>query len=133
MFLPCGFLGDGASIRQGLNSLTVDGSPWHFMLLTVTVFASFLGGCLFFEAGWALDVGTRASWSPLVGGSPWVVGTCSVEVVGRVVGLTIARLVLMVGDVAIAVVVDDGTDGIVAVGAEVVVTAFEVVDFSPFL
>ena len=56
-----------------------------------------------------------------------------VEVVGRVVGLTIARLVLMVGDVAIAVVVDDGTDGIVAVGAEVVVTAFEVVDFSPFL
>ena len=55
------------------------------MLLTLTVFVFFFSGCLFFVAGGDLDFGTRASCSPLVGGSPSVVGTCSVETRGRVV------------------------------------------------
>ena len=130
------------------------------MLLTVTVFAFFLGGCLFFDAGGALDFKTRASCSLFVGESPLVVGTCSVEVGGRVVDLagviddgamevTMARLVLVMGDVAMAVeelctvaVVDDvEIGGTVAVGVEVVVeivaivevVAIALVDFSPFL
>ena len=56
------------------------------------------------------------------------------------VEVTIERLVLVVGDVAMAVVVDGVvTDEIVAVGAEVVVEVVTevvtalVVDFSPFL
>ena len=84
------------------------------MLLTLTVFVFFFGGCLFFVAGGALDFGTRASCSPLVGGSPSVVGTCSVETGGRAVefagmvddgtvDVTMARLVLFVEEVASAV------------------------------